>query len=115
MYLMLDELPSSLTLSLEGGIATHTLYMKGELTDGSLFGGVTFDLYDGDWTKIVPYGCTNTWDWSTWSMWDATSYQMEREISFDKAGIYYLYVSESLDVDGTDTWFRGHQIDITVE
>lgn len=110
-YLTLDQLPSSLSLSLEGGLATYTLYMKGERTDDTTYTGVEFDLYDSAWNKLVPYGCTNAWDWGEWGMYGKASYQFDKVISFDTAGFYYLYIGEKWGADG----YAGHQIDITVE
>ena len=109
-YLTLDQLPTSLSLKLEDGLATYTLYMKGERTDETNYTGVEFDLYDSAWTKLVPYGCTNTWDWGEWGMYGTPSYQLDKVISFDTAGFYYLYIGEKWGNDG----YAGHQIDITI-
>ena len=111
VYLTLDQLPETLNLTLEDGIATHTLYMKGERTDDSTYTGVEFDLYDTSWTKLIPYGCANTWDWGDWSMYGESSYQIDKVITFDTAGSYYLYIGEKWGSDG----YAGHQINITVE
>ena len=110
-YLTLDELPASLTLTLDNGLASYTLYIKGNIPEGTTSEGVEFDLYDGAWTKLVPYGCTNTWDWGNWDMWGQTDYTLERTISFDTAGFYYLYIGEKWSGGG----YNGHQIDITVQ
>lgn len=110
-YLTLDELPATLTLSLEGGLASYTLYIKSTIPEGTTSEGVEFDLYDSAWTKLVPYGCTNTWDWGNWDMWGQTDYTLERTISFDTAGFYYLYIGEKWSGGG----YNGHQIDITVQ
>lgn len=110
-YLTLDQLPTSLNLSRVGGVASYTLYMKGERTDATTYTGVEFDLYDSAWNKLVPYGCTNTWDWGEWGMYGKASYQLDKVISFDTAGFYYLYIGEKWGTDG----YAGHQIDITVE
>ena len=111
VYLTLEQLPETLNLTLEDGIATHTLYMKGERTDDSTYTGVEFDLYDTSWTKLIPYGCANTWDWGDWSMYGESSYQIDKVITFDTAGSYYLYIGEKWGSDG----YAGHQINITVE
>ena len=44
-------------------------------------------------------------------MWGQTDYTLERTISFDTAGFYYLYIGEKWSGGG----YNGHQIDITVQ